>query len=186
MSITFVIIGLILLITIFIIILYNRLITLKNNRENAFADIDVQLKQRYNLIPQLVETIKGYLQHEEKVLTEVTNARTQANQAQTIDEKIQADIGMTQALKGLNIAVEAYPDLKSNQNFQQLQTELSDLENKIAAARRFFNSATKELNTAIQMFPSNLIAGIFNFKEETMFSLGDNRSEIEKAPEVKF
>src|SRR5512133_177479 len=166
--------------------LYNRLVKLRNNRENAFADIDVQLKQRLDLIPQLVEAVKAYMKHESTVLTDITNARAKALQANGIDEKIAADAGMTSALQGLRVAVEAYPDLKASQNFIQLQEEISDIENKLAAARRFFNSATKELNNAVEVFPSNLLAGMFGFKRETMYDLGTDRAKAEETPTLKF
>ena len=138
-----------------VISLYNRLVKLRNNRENAFADIDVQLKQRLDLIPQLVESVKGYMKHESTVLTDITNARTNALKATTVNEKIAAETQLSTALQGLKVAVEAYPDLKASQNFIQLQEEISDIENKLAAARRFFNSATRELNNAVETFPSN-------------------------------
>jgi LemA protein len=170
----------------FVVGLYNRLVKLRNNRENAFADIDVQLKQRLDLIPQLVESVKAYMKHESTVLTDITNARASALQANGINEKIAADAGMTSALQGLRVAVEAYPDLKASQNFMQLQEEISDIENKLAAARRFFNSATKELNNAVETFPSNLLAGIFGFKRETMYDLGAGRDKAEETPTLKF
>jgi LemA protein len=165
---------------------YNRLIRLRNNREQAFADIDVQLKQRHDLIPQLVDTVKGYMGHERGVLTEITEARSNAMKATTINDKIAAEGRLSNALEGLKVSVEAYPDLKASQNFMDLQTEISDIENKLAAARRFFNSATKELNVAIEMFPSNLIAILFNFKRETMFELGDQRVSAEQPPKIQF
>lgn len=171
---------------IYIISIYNNLVKLRIRRENAFADIDVQLKQRHDLIPQLVNTVKGYMQHEEGVLTKITAARARAMSAGTIDEKIAAENELNMAMRSFNIQVEAYPDLKANQNFMQLQGEISDIENKLAAARRFFNSATKELNTAIQMFPGNIFAGMFGFKTERMFDLGEERTTLEKAPEIKF
>lgn len=167
--------------------LYNRLVVLRNNRENAFADIDVQLKQRLDLIPQLVEAVKGYMKHESSVLTDITNARANAIQASTINDKITADAQLSSALQGLKVAVEAYPDLKANQNFKHLQEEISDVENKLAAARRFFNSATKELNNAVQTFPSNILADLFNFKKEPMFELGtEQRAKAEEAPKLNF
>lgn len=173
-------------VALFAVGLYNRLVKLRNNRENAFADIDVQLKQRLDLIPQLVESVKAYMKHESTVLTDITNARTMALQANGINEKIAADAGMTSALQGLRVAVEAYPDLKASQNFMQLQEEISDIENKLAAARRFFNSATKELNNAVETFPSNLLAGMFGFKRETMYDLGADRTKAEETPTLKF
>ncbi|HUW93218.1 MAG TPA: LemA family protein [Bacteroidales bacterium] len=171
---------------LFAIGLYNRLVKLRNNRENAFADIDVQLKQRLDLIPQLVEAVKAYMKHESTVLTDITNARASALQASGINEKIAADANMTSALQGLRVAVEAYPDLKASQNFIQLQEEISDIENKLAAVRRFFNSATKELNNAVETFPSNLLAGMFGFKRETMYDLGADRTKAEETPTLKF
>jgi len=168
-------------------ILYNRLVKLRNNRENAFADIDVQLKQRLDLIPQLVEAVKAYMKHESTVLSDITNARTNAMQAKTINEKIVAETQLSNALQGLKVAVEAYPDLKASQNFIQLQEEIADIENKLAAARRFFNSATKELNNAVQTFPSNILAGMFGFQKEPMFDLGaDQRTNAEEAPKLNF
>ncbi len=167
--------------------LYNRLVVLRNNRENAFADIDVQLKQRLDLIPQLVEAVKGYMKHESTVLTDITKARASAMQATTINDKIAAEAQMASALQGLKVAVEAYPDLKANQSFIQLQEEISDIENKLAAARRFFNSATKELNNAVETFPSNLLADMFGFKREPMFDLGtDQRAKADEAPKLNF
>jgi LemA protein len=169
------------------IILYNRLVKLRNNRENAFADIDVQLKQRLDLIPQLVEAVKGYMKHESTVLTDITNARASALQAKTINEKIAAETQLSGALQGLKVAVEAYPDLKASQNFIQLQEEIADIENKLAAARRFFNSATKELNNAVETFPSNFLASMFGFKREPLFDLGtDLRAKSEEAPKLNF
>ncbi|HPT15432.1 MAG TPA: LemA family protein [Bacteroidales bacterium] len=172
---------------IWLISIYNRIIRLRNRRENAFADIDVQLRQRHDLVPQLVETVKGYATHERELLTRITEARTAAMQATTIDEKIKAETNLAGALQGLKIAVENYPDLKANQNFLQLQEELSDIENKLAAARRFFNAATTEYNTGIETFPANLIASNFGFRRETMFDLGpEKRETLEEPPVIKF
>lgn len=179
--------GIIVLLIIWFISIYNRLVSLRNNRENAFADIDVQLKQRHDLIPQLVEAVRGYMKHEEGVLTRVTEARQKAISASSINDKIAAEKELSSAMGGFNIQVEAYPDLKANTNFLNLQTEISDVENKLAAVRRFFNSATKELNIGIQKFPNNIIAGMFGFKEETFFDLGEaQREKLDKAPEIKF
>ena len=176
-----ILIAVIVILAIWIVSLYNSLVKLRNNRENAFADIDVQLKQRHDLIPQLVETVKGYASHEKETLERVINARNGA-----INDKIMAENALTSALAGLKITLEAYPDLKANQNFLQLQEEISDLENKLAAVRRYFNSATKELNNAVETFPSNLIAGMFGFKKEVMFDLGEQRATLEEAPKIKF
>lgn len=175
------------LIALWLVSLYNRLVSLRNNRENAFANIDVQLKQRYDLVPQLVATVKGYATHEREVLERVTAARAAAMGAQSVNDKIMADNALTSALTGLKVSLEAYPDLKANQNFLQLQTEIADIENKLAATRRFFNSTTRELNTAVQAFPSNLIAGMFGFHKEPMFEIAqEDRATLDKAPEVKF
>lgn len=183
----YILIGAIVIFIIWLISLYNRLVKLRNNRENSFADIDVQLRQRHDLIPQLVEAVKGYMKHESTVLTEVTNARANAMKASSINDKIAAENQLTAALGGLQVAVEAYPDLKASQNFLNLQEEISDIENKLAAARRYFNSATKELNNGVETFPSNIVAGMFGFKKEPMFDLGHSRrEEMEKPPEVKF
>lgn len=148
-----IIIGVVAILVIWIIAIYNGLVRLKNNRENAFADIDVQLKQRHDLVPQLIGAVKGYMEHERGTLDSVTQARQKAMNAGSVNDKIAAEKELSSALTGLSIQVEAYPDLKASQNFMQLQNELSDIENKLAAVRRFFNSATKELNIAVQKFP---------------------------------
>ena len=176
----------IVVLALWIISLYNSLVKLRNNRENAFADIDVQLKQRHDLIPQLVATVKGYAAHEKDTLERVINARNGAMSVHTIDEKIKAENALSSALAGLKITLEAYPDLKANQNFLQLQEEIADLENKLSAVRRYFNSATKELNNAVETFPSNLIAGMFGFRKEIMFDLGAQRATLEEAPKIGF
>ena len=182
-----IVIGIIVLIVIWIISLYNGLVSLRNRRENAFADIDLQLRQRHDLVPQLVETVKGYASHEKELLLKVTEARTAAMSATAIDDKIVAEQKLTAALQGLKVQVEAYPDLKANQNFLQLQEELSDIENKLAASRRFFNAATTEYNNAVESFPGNLVARNFGFKREIMFDLGtDNRKTMEEPPKIQF
>lgn len=187
MTTTIIIIAVVAIIAIWCISIYNNLVRLRNNRENAFANIDVQLKQRYDLIPQLVATVKGYAQHEKELLTKVTEARSAAMGATTINDKIAADNQVSNALAGLKIQLEAYPDLKANQNFMQLQSEIADIENKLAAVRRFFNSTTKELNNAVQTFPSNIFAGMFDFHKEPMFEVPQaERAIVEKAPEIKF
>ncbi len=186
MIIVLLFLGIIFLLVLMVVSIYNRLVRFRNNREQAFADIDVQLKQRHDLIPQLVDSVKGYMGHERGVLTEITEARSNAMKATTINEKIAAETKLSTALDGLKVSVEAYPDLKASQNFMDLQNEISDIENKIAAARRFFNSATKELNVATELFPSNLIATLFNFKREPMFELGTQRTEAEQPPKIQF
>lgn len=174
------------LLALFVMSAYNRLIRLRNTRENAFADIDVQLKQRHDLIPQLVETVKGYAKHESETLLQVTNARNAAMAANTIDEKIQAENKLSSALSGLKVTLEAYPELKANTNFLQLQEEMSDIENKLAAARRYFNTTTREYNNAVEIFPNNIVASMFNFRREVMFDLGAERAELDKAPTISF
>jgi len=183
----YVILILIVILIFWMISLYNRLVRFRNNRENAFADIDVQLRMRHDLIPQLVESVRGYMKHESTVLADVTNARAYAMKASTINDKIQAEQQLSAALRGLQVAVEAYPDLKASTNFMQLQEEIADVENKLAAARRFFNSSTKELNVAVEVFPSNIVASMFGFKKEMMFDLGnDGRKAMEEPPAIKF
>jgi LemA protein len=186
MIIVLVILGIIVLLILMAVSLYNRLVRLRNNREQAFADVDVQLKQRHDMIPQLVDSVKGYMGHERGVLTEITEARASAMKATSINDKIAAENRLSTALDGLKVAVEAYPDLKASQNFLDLQNEIADIENKIAAARRFFNSATKELNVATEVFPSNIVATLFNFKREPMFELGDQRAAAEQPPKIQF
>ena len=184
---TIIIIAVIALIVLWIISIYNNMVRLRNNRENAFSNIDVQLKQRYDLVPQLVSTVKGYATHEKELLERITEARSACLSANSINDKISANNMLSNALNGLKVSVEAYPDLKANQNFMQLQTELSDIENKLAAARRFFNSSTKELNNAVQTFPGNLLAGMFGFRKEPMFEVAqEERATIEKAPQIQF
>ena len=182
-----VLIAIVVLIALWVAGIYNRLVKLRNNRENAFANIDVQLKQRHDLIPQLVATVKGYAEHEKEILIRVTEARSAAMQANGIDEKIQAENRLWSALSGLKVALEAYPDLKANQNFLQLQQEVSDIENKLSAVRRYFNTATRELNNAVETFPANMLAGMFGFKREMMFEVPkEERAAYDKAPEIKF
>ena len=181
-----IVLGVLVVLVFWAIGVYNRMVKLRNQRQNAFADIDVQLKQRHDLIPQLVEVVKGYAKHEKELLTQITEARSAAMGANTIDEKIAAESKLSGALQGLKVQVEAYPDLKANQNFLQLQEELSDIENKLAAARRYFNAATTEYNNGIETFPANVIAGTFGFRRETMFDLGTERTELNKPPKISF
>ncbi|HEX9827841.1 MAG TPA: LemA family protein [Flavobacteriaceae bacterium] len=180
-------IAIIVIVALLLVGKYNSLVKLKNNRENAFADIDVQLKQRHDLIPQLVDAVKGYMKHESGVLTKVTEARAAAMNANSISDKIASENMLTAALGGLKIAMEAYPDLKANTNFLHLQGEISDVENKLASVRRYFNSSTKEYNNAVQTFPSNIVAGMFNFKTLEMFEINEaQREQFEKAPKASF
>ena len=179
-----IVIVVVVILAAWLVSMYNSLVKMRNNRENAFADIDVQLKQRHDLVPQLVETVKGYA--EKDTLERVINARNGAIGAKTIDEKIVAENALSSALSGLKITLEAYPDLKANQNFLQLQEEIADLENKLSSVRRYFNSATKEYNNAVETFPSNILAGMFGFRKEVMFDLGEQRAALEEAPKIKF
>lgn len=181
-----IVIVVVVILAAWLVSMYNSLVKMRNNRENAFADIDVQLKQRHDLVPQLVETVKGYAAHEKDTLERVINARNGAIGAKTIDEKIVAENALSSALSGLKITLEAYPDLKANQNFLQLQEEIADLENKLSSVRRYFNSATKEYNNAVEKFPSNILAGMFGFRKEVMFDLGEQRAALEEAPKIKF
>ena len=175
-------IGLILLIVLAVVVLYvigayNGLVRLKNRAEEAWSDIDVQLKRRYDLIPNLISTVKGYAAHESGVFERVTEARTKAMSATGVAEKGEAENMLVGALKSVFAIAEAYPDLKANQNFLELQRELSDTENKIQAARRFYNGNVMELNTKIEMFPSNIIAGMFNFVKREFFELNEEAAK---------
>lgn len=182
-----IVLAVLVLIIVWAVSLYNSLVRLRNRRQNAFADIDVQLKQRHDLVPQLVETVKGYAGHEKELLIKITEARSAAMSATSIDGKIAAEQQLSSALAGLKVQVEAYPDLKANQNFLQLQEELSDIENKLAASRRFFNGATMEYNTAVETFPGNLVARNFGFAKEVMFDLGtDTRKQLDEPPKIQF
>jgi LemA protein len=165
---------------------YNRLVALRQNVNEAFADIDVQLKQRQDLVPNLVETVKGYAAHERGTLDEVTQARAAAASAGNMEQRAQAESALTGALGRLMAVAESYPDLKANQNFIQLQAELTDLENKIAAARRFFNNAVAEYNASIQRFPAVLIAGMTGFSARDFFDVGGDRAALQTALQVKF
>ncbi len=187
MTVLLIILGVVVVIALWAVSVYNGLVKLRNNRENAFANIDVQLQQRYDLVPQLVSTVKGYAAHEKELLERITAARSACMSATSVNDKIAADNQLTSALAGLKVSVEAYPDLKANQNFMQLQTELADIENKLASVRRFFNSATKELNNGIQTFPANVLAGMFGFTTQPMFEVApEERAAVSKAPKIEF
>src|SRR5690242_17176231 len=187
MSISAVIVlAIIVILIIWAIGVYNSLVSMRQRVNQAYADIDVQLRQRHDLIPNLVETVKGYAAHERGTLDEVVKARNAAMTAQGPAQQAAAENMLTGALRQLFALSEAYPDLKANQNFQQLQAELSDIENKIAASRRFFNSAVQEYNTGIQQFPAALFAPMLGFSQRTFFDVGTERAEVEKAPQVKF
>jgi LemA protein len=181
-----IILGIVGFLIVLAVFTYNGLITLRQRVNQAFADIDVQLKQRHDLIPNLIETVKGYAAHERGTLDAVVQARNAAMSAQTPGQVAAAENQLTGALRGLLALGEAYPDLKASANFQQLQGELSDLENKIAASRRFFNNAVQEYNTGIQRFPAALFAGMLGFSQRDFFDLGEARGELQQPPQVKF
>jgi len=172
---------------LFVIMLYNRIIGLVQRRKNSFSDIDVQLKLRYDLIPNLLETVKGYAAHESALFENVTAARAGAMNAQGVAARGQAESGLSAALMNLYAVAENYPDLKANDNFAALQRDLGDIENKIAASRRFLNNATQEYNTYIQQFPAVLIAQKMGFKDEAFWDVGaEEKARIDQAPTVKF
>ncbi len=168
------------------IISYNKFVTLINRAKEAWSDIDIQLKRRYDLIPNLVNTVKGYATHESEVFEKVTTARAQAMGAQNIIDKSKTENMLSNALKSVFAIAEAYPELKANQNFMSLQTELSDTENKIQAARRFYNANVRDLNIAIDSFPSNLVARAFHFLKMELFTLDENDALAKQPVEVKF
>jgi LemA protein len=184
-----IVIGVIVLLVVWIIMIYNGLVAMRQRVNQAFADVDVQMKQRHDLIPNLVETVKGYAGHERNTLEAVIKARNAAIQAQAggVPAQAAAENMLSGALRQLFALSEAYPDLKANQNFQQLQSELSDIENKLAAARRFFNSAVQEYNTGIQQFPAVLLAGSLGFTQKEFFDVGaEERKVLDQTPQVKF
>jgi LemA protein len=186
---TWIVIGAIVLLVLWIIMIYNGLVAMRQRVNQAFADIDVQMKQRHDLIPNLVETVKGYAAHERGTLEAVIQARNAAVTAQGggVAAQAAAEGALSGALRQLFALSEAYPDLKANQNFQQLQSELSDIENKLASARRFFNNAVQEYNTGIQQFPAVLLAGSLGFTPKEFFDVGvEDRKVLDKAPQVKF
>ena len=180
------IIVVIVVLLLWVITVYNGLVAMRQRVGQAFADIDVQLKQRHDLIPNLVETVKGYAAHERGTLEAVVQARNAAVGAQGPAAQAAAENMLTGALRQLFALSEAYPDLKANANFQQLQAELTDIENKLAAARRFFNNAVQEYNTGIQQFPAALFAASFGFTPREFFDVGDDRPTLDQAPAVKF
>jgi LemA protein len=186
--ITWIVIGAIVLLVLWIIMIYNGLVAMRQRVNQAFSDIDVQTKQRHDLIPNLVETVKGYAGHERGTLEAVVQARNAAITAQSggVAAQAAAENMLSGALRQLFALSESYPDLKASANFQQLQRELSDIENKIAAARRFFNSAVQEYNTGIQQFPAALFAASMGFAPKQFFDVGEERKTLEQAPQVRF
>ena len=184
--IALIVVGVVLVLAIgFIVATYNGLVTLRNRVEEAWSDITVQLKRRTDLIPHLVNSVKGYAPHEKEVFEKVTEARSAIMDAKGVKDTAEAENMLEGALKSLFAVAEAYPDLKANQNFMQLQQELVDTEDKIQASRRFYNGGVRDLNTKIQTFPANIVAGMFNFQAKEFFEVED-RASVENPVEVKF
>lgn len=171
---------------IFIIGIYNRLVTLRQECKNAFADVDVYLKQRFDLIPNLVETVRGYASHEKSLFEDIAKARAGVTASTDLSARVAAENQLSTSVRGLFAVMENYPALKADQNFQRLMAELSDIENKVSAARRFFNNAVSEYNASMQQFPAVLFAALLGFKPENLFDLGDQRAQLSTAPQVKF
>ena len=186
MTTLFIVLGLLAIVLVFLVGIYNGLVAKRQRCNQAFADIDVQLKQRQNLIPNLVETVKGYATHERSTLEEVVQARNSAVSASSPGEMAQAEGALTGALGRLFALSESYPDLKANENFKELQEELSVIEDKLAAARRFYNAAVQDYNTSREQFPNSIVAGMFNFEEREFFDVGGDRTALSNVPEVKF
>ena len=186
MEFLLILLGIIVVIGLILIGIYNRLVALRQTTHQAWSDIEVQLKQRQDLVPQLVNTVKGYAKHEKETLNEVIAARNAAVGANNVAGQAQAEGMLSQALGKLFALAEAYPDLKANQNFLQLQDELSDVENKIAASRRFYNNAVQEYNTGREQFPAVLFAASFGFKEREFFESPEGRETLQIAPVVEF
>jgi LemA protein len=184
MTAVWIIIGVVALLLIWGVAVYNGMIKMRNNVDKEWHNIDVQLERRYALIPNLVETVKGYAKHEQDTLTKVTQYRSQAMDAKTVAEKAEANNLLTSALSGLKIQLEAYPDLKANTNFLQLQEELATTENKISFSRQLYNQVVTTFNNKIQIFPNNILAGMFNFKQRDLFEASS--SDVRQTPKVSF
>lgn len=178
-----IIVGVLALLVFYVIGIYNKLVNARNKVENQFSQVDIQLKRRADLIPNLVETVKGYAKHEEGTLKGVIEARNKAVNAGTINEKVEANNELTGALNKLFALAEAYPDLKANENFLKLQEDLKDTEDKITYARQFYNDSAMAFNNLVQMFPSNIVANMFNFKPYDYFKIAEEEKET---PKVKF
>lgn len=184
MSVIWILVIVIAVILFGIIAIFNRLVGLKNRTDEAWSDIDVQLKRRYDLIPNLIETVKGYAKHEKELFEKVTQARTEAMKSKGLTDKAKAENQITEALKSVFAVAENYPNLKANENFVELQKEVTDTEDKIQASRRFYNANVRDLNIAIESFPSNVVAGVFGYKKRELFGLEDVGER--KNVEVKF
>lgn len=179
---TLIILGAVALLVIIAIAIYNGLVTARVRAEESWSDITIQLKRRYDLIPNLISTVKGYAKHEREVLDSVTTARANAMKSQTVGETAKSDNQFQEALKSLFAVAESYPDLKANENFKHMQEELVDTEDKIQAARRFYNGAVRDLNTKIQTFPTSIIAGLFKFREREFFDVDAAESQAVSTP----
>jgi len=186
MTILYIFLAIIIVVALWVIWAYNNFVALSNRVKEAWADIDVQLKRRYDLIPNLVETVKGYATHEKETLAQVTEMRTRAMNATAPAEKAEAENMLSGALKSLFAVSENYPDLKANENFVELQRELTDTENKIQAARRFYNSVVQDLLNALQQFPTNIVGQQFGFKAEEFFKLADDEQAAKDPVKVQF
>ncbi len=179
-----IILAIVVVIAIVLIVIYNQLVTLRQRVQNAWSQIDVQLQRRFDLIPNLVETVKGYMTHEQETLTKVTDLRSSWANAKTVEEKANLEGELTNTLKTIMAVAENYPNLKADQSFNKLQTELSDTENKISYSRQFYNDTVTMYNTKLETFPSNLVAGMFGFKSSTLFNVDND--EAKKAVKVEF
>ena len=171
---------------LWVVALYNQFVQLANRVKEAWSDIEVQMKRRYDLIPNLLETVKGYAAHEKDVFEKVTQARAAAIGAQTMPQHAQAENMLSGALKSLFAVAEAYPQLRANENFLELQRELTDTEDKIQAARRFYNGNARDMNILIESFPSNIVANVFKFRKQEFFELEENESAARSPVKVSF
>lgn len=181
----------ILVVVVFVVVVlistYNNLVKLKNNRSSSFSDVEVLLEKRLDLIPNLVSTVKGYAAHEKELLIGVTEARAGIQKADGVNERIQAEQKLDSILKGINIQVEAYPELKADKNFMELQNQLSQLEDQLSAQRKFFNDQTRTYNTAVESFPGNFVAGMYDFKSEPYYEVSEaKKTSLENPPKVEF
>lgn len=179
-----IILAIVVVIAIVLIVIYNQLVTLRQRVQNAWSQIDVQLQRRFDLIPNLVETVKGYMTHEQETLTKVTDLRSSWADAKTVEQKAELEGQLTETLKTIMAVAENYPNLKADQSFNNLQAELSDTENKISYSRQFYNDTVTMYNTKLETFPSNLVAGMFGFKASTLFNVDND--EAKKAVKVEF
>lgn len=186
MTILYIVLGVAAAVVLYLVFTYNGFVTLVNRAKEAWSDIEVQMKRRYDLIPNLIETVKGYASHESKTFESVTAARTAAMGAQSVEDHAKAENMLTGALKSLFAVSEAYPDLKANTNFLELQRELSDTENKIQASRRFYNGTVMALNTGLEQFPGNIVGGLFGFGKREFFELDDSEAAAKQPVKVSF